>query len=157
MTNNIHPEENAHLLTQRKALQAAAQARDLPQLKTYAAEYNLLPPPWVTLPHAHPASIGWRMGYGEGFIDLWSDWWDATGYTEAEQVEYFRAWKPPHAWLEWVICTLWPDVQEEYFDTLEEDEEAARALLSPYFARLDALGFGSFADWKADYEREDWQ
>lgn len=143
--------------SQATALENAVNSRDLAQFKAFAAEYNLLPPPWVVLPHAHPISIGWRMGFGEGFIDLWGEWWHAQNWDKAQQVDYFRQWKPPHAWLQWVLFTLWPEVEEDYFDALEESEDEANETLRPYFERLEKLGFGSFEDLKADFEREGWQ
>lgn len=148
---------NLDELAKRYALKQAVNARDLTQLQQFAQAYNTLPPPWVILPHAHPTSIGWRMGYGEGFIDLWGEWWDAQNWNEAQQVGYFREWKPPHAWLQWVLFTLWPEVEEDYFDALEDSEDEANETLRPYFERLEGLGFGSFEDWKADFEREGWQ
>lgn len=142
---------------QATALENAVNSRDLAQFKAFAAEYNLLPPPWVVLPHAHPVSIGWRMGYGEGFIDLWGEWWHAQGWDKAQQVDYFREWKPPHAWLQWVLFALWPKIEDRYFEALEEDEEEGYKVLIPYFKRLEKMGFGSFEDWQADFEREGWQ
>lgn len=137
-------------------LQNAIDTRSLKAFKVLINEHDLLPPPWMVFPELHPASIGWRMGFGEDFISLWNNWWESKNYSEPEATAYFCRFKPPHAWLEWVIFTLWSDIQEDYFDLLEEDEDQANELLKPYFQKLEILGFGDFKDWLKDYEREDW-
>lgn len=120
------------------------------------AKYGTVPPPWVVLPTAHPSSIGWRMGYGESFMELWWNWWNAQEWNEDKQIAYFRQFKPPYAWLQWVIFVLWPEAQDEYSEGLEQSEEEADRILLPYFERLEKLDFGSVEDWRKDFEREDW-
>lgn len=56
----------------------------------------ILPPPWIAYPHIERYSIGWRMGYGEGYIMRWGEWYDALG--EVEKAEYHRLFPEPVIW-----------------------------------------------------------
>ncbi|MFR3181913.1 hypothetical protein [Dysosmobacter welbionis] len=35
---------------------------------------KIMPPPWMAFPEIERYSIGWRMGYGEDYIDRFDDW-----------------------------------------------------------------------------------
>ncbi|MCY6492153.1 hypothetical protein [Leptolyngbya sp. GGD] len=111
------------------------EAWQLEAIRKLESEYGTVPPPWVVF-NEHPYSLCWRMGGGEAHIEVWSDWWEEKDYSEAEKIEYFRQWKPPASWLEWMIDAIW-----EPADT--DEEELAN------FARAEALGFGS----KAEFDR----
>ena len=55
-------------------------------------------PPWIRHPEIPRYSIGWRMGYGESYLDHW--WQFAQTQDTAALVAYFRAWAPlPVEWV----------------------------------------------------------
>ncbi|OAQ59255.1 hypothetical protein VFPPC_10278 [Pochonia chlamydosporia 170] len=109
-------------------------------------EHGAVPPPWFMFPDTHPYEICWRMGAGETHIMNFSAWWDKQKEVLDEQgrIEYFRRWPPPPRWLEWMIDAVWepqpPDSYDESFD------------YTPYFERVEALGFGSQAEYEQDLE-----
>ena len=37
---------------------------------------KIMPPPWLAHREIERYSIGWRMGYGEDYIDRFGDWLD---------------------------------------------------------------------------------
>ena len=53
-------------------------------------------PPWLKFPDIHKASIGWRMGGGEDYIDKWHVFWRKLSYEE--QVVYIGIYPPPDGW-----------------------------------------------------------
>lgn len=58
---------------------------------------KLLPPPWIAYPHIERYSIGWRMGYGEAYIDKWGKWYGAL--SKKEQQEYQELFPEPITWI----------------------------------------------------------
>lgn len=108
----------------------------LEEITKLEAKYGTVPPPWVIFPNEHPYSMCWSMGTGEAHIIVWSDWWEEQNYSEAEKIEYFRQWKPPVCWLEWMSDAVWEPAEND-------EEEIAN------FAKIEALGLGS----KADFDR----
>ena len=110
-------------------------------------KYGVVPPLWVIFPDEHPYSICWRMGYGEEYVEVWGQWWDNQGFNESQRIEYFRKWPPPARWLEWTIDAIWdirPWENEPDFD------------YTPYFSRLENLGFGSKQDYESDLNDPKW-
>lgn len=57
---------------------------------------QLLPPPWIAFPEIERYSIGWRMGYGEDYMDQWSTWFQ--GLTKEEQDAYQKLFPEPATW-----------------------------------------------------------
>jgi len=55
-----------------------------------------MPPLWMMFPHIHPYSIGWRMGYGEGYKFDLHDWKETL--TEDEKKQYQQMFPPPPLW-----------------------------------------------------------
>jgi ribA/ribD-fused uncharacterized protein len=55
-----------------------------------------MPPPWMRHPDIPRGSLGWRMGYGEGYQYAWSDWYGAL--SKAERAEYQRLFPEPVTW-----------------------------------------------------------
>jgi hypothetical protein len=109
-------------------------------------KYGDVPPLWIIFPDEHPYSICWRMGYGEGYVEMWGQWWQQQNWNEFQRITYFRQWTPPYAWLEWTIEAIW-DLrawEETDFDYL------------PYFDRLETLGFGSQKDYERDLDDPKW-
>jgi hypothetical protein len=114
------------------------------EIDQLVAEYGTVPPPWV-VHNEHPASIYWRMGEGEGQIEVWWAWWPRQNYTEEQKIAYFRRWPPPHCWLAFLIEQVW-----------SIDPYCERKNLGPYFERTAALGFGSQLDYERDLKDPKW-
>jgi hypothetical protein len=63
-------------------------------------EGDLLPP-WKRYPEIQAGSIGWRMGYGEGYMHAWDKW--AEQLDQEKLIEYFKKYLPlPAEWLIWI-------------------------------------------------------
>ncbi|KAF4958769.1 hypothetical protein FGADI_2113 [Fusarium gaditjirri] len=103
-------------------------------------QHGAVPPPWFMFPGDHPYDIGWRMGAGESYIMMYSTWWEQQKerLDEKRRFQYFRKWPPPPEWLTWMIDAIWDLGPED----LKDDD------YSPYFRRIEALGFGSEDDYK---------
>lgn len=54
------------------------------------------PPPWRRYPSIPRFSIGWRMGYGEVYMDGWCQWYDAL--CDGERSLYRMRYWPPFIW-----------------------------------------------------------
>jgi hypothetical protein len=117
------------------------------EIARFVKEYGVVPPPWARFPDRHPYSICWRMGGGEEHIMAWGQWWHSQNFDEEQRIAYFQNWKPPARWLDWMIDAIWeihPQESEEDFD------------YSPYFSRIEKLGFGSKEDYEKDLEDPKW-
>jgi len=114
------------------------------KIDALVAAHGTVPPAWAVYDE-HPYSICWRMGGGESHQMLWWEWWQQQGFTEEQKVTYFRRWPPPHCWLAFLIEAVWG------VDTVEEEGN-----LSPYFERVEALGFGTEQDYERDLEDPKW-
>lgn len=75
---------------------------------------KIMAPPWIAYPKIERYSIGWRMGYGEGYIDEWGKWYGSLD--EKEKKEYQTLFPEPITWKGYwededtTIC----DVKDEY-------------------------------------------
>lgn len=117
------------------------------EIASLEKQHGVVPPPWVVF-YEHPYSICWRMGSGEAHCTVWQAWWPLQEYSEEQRIEYFRKWKPPHCWLEFVIDAIW---DANPFGNGEEDFD-----YTPYFKRTEKLGFGSQADYEKDLDDPKW-
>ena len=67
---------------------------------------NPMPPLWMIYPHIHPYSIGWRMGYGEGYKLDFFDWFNPLSIDDKEK--YKSMFPPPVlSWKDWYD---WPEI-----------------------------------------------
>ena len=57
---------------------------------------KILPPPWIAYPEIERYSIGWRMGYGEGYIGEWGKWYSTLD--RETQKEYQFLFPEPVTW-----------------------------------------------------------
>lgn len=114
-------------------------------------EHGAVPPPWFAFPDTHPYSICWRMGTGESHVMVFNAWWDRRkiDLSESQRVAYFRKWPPPPRWLTWMIDVIW-DLRPWELD----DPDAFD--YSPYFDKVERLGFGSEADFDRDMNDPKW-
>ncbi len=110
------------------------------------ARYGTVPPPWTVAPEEHPYSAYWRMGGGESHIMVWGAWWASQDWDEAARITYFRQFPPQPRWLDWMLEAIWD------LPLPDDDEDEARLDRTPYFARAEALGFGSQQAYERDLE-----
>ena len=58
--------------------------------------------PWEEFPEYSPVTIGWRMGYGEGYWEDWSHWYMSKSPSER------AAYQERHPELEiWKTCEFY--------------------------------------------------
>jgi hypothetical protein len=57
---------------------------------------GLMVPPWIKYPDILRASIGWRMGEGEGYWDDFRAWWEQQPVEVQAQVK--TAYPEPSGW-----------------------------------------------------------
>lgn len=55
-----------------------------------------MPPPWLMYPWIPEGSIGWRMGFGEYYMMMFSQWFDTL--TPEKQAEYKKSFPQPVCW-----------------------------------------------------------
>ena len=60
---------------------------------------KIMPPPWLAHREIERYSIGWRMGYGEDYIDRFGDWLDTL--SPEERAEYRTLFPEPVTWKGW--------------------------------------------------------
>ena len=88
-----------------------------------------LPPPWAKHPEIPSGSIGWRMGYGEGWMIRWGEWLASQPKDRAWREAYLRRHAPaPRTWAQTVAYVLEPDrndddEDDDYDDGDDESEE----------------------------------
>lgn len=68
-------------------------------------KYLELPPPWVVSP-ARYLSISWRMGYGEGYLIDWFEWWRGTSWSRFQRLDYFLRWPQSFEWIDWTLSRI---------------------------------------------------
>lgn len=77
-------------------------------------------PPWARFPEIQNHSIGWRMGYGEAYLERWRPWVKRLS-TEAERRAYLERHPPaPYSWAADVGAFLRPDATRTECPTLQE-------------------------------------
>ncbi|MEN7549556.1 hypothetical protein AAG747_16655 [Rapidithrix thailandica] len=119
----------------------------LKESKAYIDQYGEVPPPWMYYPNAHPYSIGWRMGGGESFIMVLHEWLEQQKFTEEERIAYMRKYPPPPRWLEWAASFIWN------LDTVDHPDLD----FTPYFEKLEMLGFEGVSDFEKDFNNDQWE
>ena len=60
---------------------------------------KMMLPPWLACPKIERYSIGWRMGYGEDYMDRFLGW--RNGLSAEEQAEYRALFPEPVTWKGW--------------------------------------------------------
>ncbi|WP_432664407.1 NADAR family protein [Wukongibacter baidiensis] len=76
--------------------------------KTYSLS-KPMPPLWLMYPSITRYSIGWRMGYGEGYANEYFRWYSSLS-TEEKQ-KYQQMFPEPKGWLGW-----YKDTDEDIYD-----------------------------------------
>ena len=62
-------------------------------------DQKMMPPPWLAHREIERYSIGWRMGYGEDYIDRFGDW--LVTLSPKERAEYRVLFPEPVTWKGW--------------------------------------------------------
>ncbi len=92
---------------------------------------NELPPPWAKHPEIPAGSIGWRMGYGEGFLVQWHEWLAQQPTDRELRAAYLRRHAPaPRTWAQSVAYVLEPDREDDDDEGDEDDDELQDALVA---------------------------
>lgn len=101
-------------------------------------------PPWLKHPELERYSLGWRMGYGEYYRDIWWLW--SESQNNADLVDYFKKFTPiPLEWADWVASLLFGDDLEDRHD--ENDMELL-------IKKLEQVGLINFNEWTERYSHE---
>lgn len=99
-----------------------------------------LAPPWAKHPEIPAGSIGWRMGYGEGFLVQWHEWLAQQPKDRERRAAYLRRHAPaPRTWAQTVAYVLEPD-REDHDEDHEDDEDGDEDLESEQHGALVAAG-----------------
>src|SRR5579871_6192954 len=68
-----------------------------------------LAPPWERFPTYERYTIGWRMGTGEGWLDMWRVFLDDLDPALEVRLAYLKRHPPaPVTWASWVYAILHP-------------------------------------------------
>jgi len=115
-------------------------------VEKYTAEYGDVPPHWKIFPNTHPYSIGWRMGAGETFAMVFTNWFEDTFKEEEEKIRFFFKYSPPPRWLVIMASYVW-DIELELKDDLTK---------SNYLNKLEEIGFSGTKEYFKDLEDPKW-
>ena len=108
----------------------------------YPTDGGDLLPHWLAFPDFHPYSLHWRMGAGETFTTVFSEWIDRSYPDREARLRYFLKYPPPPRWLEVMASYLWE---------LDEEEDFVESL---YLDRLRELGFSGTERFTEDMDDE---
>lgn len=80
-----------------------------------------LEPPWARFPWISRYSIGWRMGSGESYSMVWSDFADEKITTTDEALAYLRRHPPaPRTWADWAAHWL-GQIERDQAEAVEQE------------------------------------
>ena len=101
-------------------------------------------PPWVQYPDIERFSIGWLMGYGEGYLMAWYEW--VAGRSHDELLTYFRGHAPiPADFSDWAGAALLPEPRDPNGNDLDEgDAWFAQARYAAQLGLCDAAAVEAF-------------
>lgn len=111
----------------------------------FLSKYGEIPPHWVIFPNSHPYSIMWRMGGGETFAMVFSNWFEDNFQKESARVQFFLKYPPPPRWLEIMSSYIWNT------EIIGEEFEKSTIL-----KRLKGLGFLGTEKYLTDLEDPKW-
>lgn len=107
-------------------------------------------PLWLKHPEIERYSIGWRMGYGEWYKEMWWLW--AESQSHDDLTNYFKKFAPiPVEWADWVAHQLFEkDSQDEEERDYQEYKERNKLLVK----KLSQIGLVNFDKWSEWYSQE---
>ena len=107
---------------------------------------NPLLPLWLKYPEIKRYSIGWRMGYGEWYKEMWWLWAESQSHTEL--IKYFKKFAPiPLEWADWVAYRLFKGDEER-------GDREYRDYINSYIRKLEQIGLVNFDEWADWYSWE---
>ena len=92
---------------------------------------NPMPPPWLMYPEIPLGSIGWRMGYGENYLDHFNQWFSNLNKNEQDQYDLLfpkpKHWCITQSQLDFNSTLLWAeDTKPAYSQTQLLQQQSAR-------------------------------
>ncbi len=114
--------------------------------KRYITEYGEIPPHWIIFPNSHPYSMMWRMGAGETFSMVFSNWFKDHFENEIDKINFFLKYPAPPRWLEIMATYIWE------IDLNSEQEFTE----STFLKKLKYLGFLGTDEYLRDLEDPKW-
>jgi hypothetical protein len=81
-------------------------------MKKYSID-NPMAPPWIKYPHIPQKSIGWCMGYVEGYTMDFSDWYEKL--SENDKLKYQKMFPSPKTWIYSYTDHIDDNCFEDYF------------------------------------------
>jgi hypothetical protein len=118
----------------------------LKQKNQYIFEYGEIPPHWIIFPDTHPYSMLWRMGSGETFVMVFSNWFEDNFQDEISKIEFFLKYPAPPRWLEVMATYIW-DIEIDIEEGFEQ---------SIFLEKLKKLGFSGTDEYIKDLEDPKW-
>ncbi|MDC0722418.1 hypothetical protein [Nannocystis bainbridge] len=84
-------------------------------------------PPWARWPEIPHSSIGWRMGYGESWAEIWHEWLARAPSDRGWRLAYLKRHAPaPRTWTRSAVSTYAPELRPRDDDgSLRAELEAA--------------------------------
>lgn len=116
----------------------------LKEKEKYVSRYGEIPPHWIIFPNSHPYSIMWRMGGGETFTMVFSNWFEDNYKEEKGKVDFFLKYPPPPRWLEIMASYIWGEIPMEGFQESE------------YLQKIKKIGFSGTEKYLSDLEDPKW-
>ena len=125
-------------------------------------------------PHISCGSIGWRMGYGEGYMDDFGEWFDRL--SRAEQTQYAALFPSPVTWLDYYCdepdysaferrwrntVLLWSDTGEARYSREKLSENPDGPIDAVFFWKPGNSPADCFSQWQhsaftVDTDRYSW-
>ena len=119
------------------------------RLDAYLAAHGAPEPPWVRFPEIQAMSIGWRMGGGESWLDLWRAYLRRLGSGEARWAYLVSQPTAPRDWGNGLVGVISDVPRGELTEELEAE----------LLARLEAAGVvgddAAYKLWTAKCDRGD--
>jgi ribA/ribD-fused uncharacterized protein len=130
---------------------------------------NPMAPLWFMYPHISRYSIGWRMGYGEGYAIKFVDWYNSL--SKEEQKQFQEMFPEPKGWLGWyeeegidkdiydgqTLCWSKNGEMRYYLESLQTDFRNGKRIKYLFFWGHQPSNDGSIIKtclsqwWKADF------
>ncbi len=111
----------------------------------YLTKDGDMAPPWAFNKNSHPYSIYWRMGIGEFYVMIFSEWFSKNIKSYKERIEFFKKYPAPPRWLGWMADAIWD------LETIDENFD-----YSQYFNKLKKEGFKGIEKYQQDLNDEKW-
>lgn len=122
------------------------------ELNKYRDKHGDIAPPWEAFPELPRYCIGWRMGAGEHWLDLWSTFLRELPKETSKRIAFLRRHPPaPINWTSAVCSVLYPDekIAGGIAEIHARTKEHAGKLLKDRFIASDI----AYQIWLSQFER----